>query len=70
VALLLKYFSKIELMKIAILVVGHLRNSLSNNELKQFITKFVKEFEVCDIFFTIWDKYEALVNNNDKECTF
>lgn len=46
-------------MRVGILIVGHLRTSLENNILKDFINTFRNSFYKCDVFVHTWDTYEV-----------
>lgn len=48
---------------IALLISGHLRNSLNNDTFKNIIKAFRNSFNVCDVFLHTWDKYEAQSDN-------
>jgi uncharacterized protein YlxP (DUF503 family) len=43
----------------AILITGHMRNSLQDDLLKNILEKFKNSFNICDIFVHTWDTYEA-----------
>lgn len=47
----------------AILLTGHIRNSLNDDLLKNILDKFKSSFARCDIFMHTWDTYEALSVN-------
>jgi hypothetical protein len=50
-------------MRIAILISGHIRNSLENDYLITFINLFREAFYKCDIFMHTWDTYEVTTCN-------
>lgn len=50
-------------MRIAIIIVGHLRNALDNDYLSNFINLFRESFYKCDVFMHTWDTYEVTTSN-------
>lgn len=50
-------------MRVAVLIVGHIRNSLETDDLKNFLNMLRQHFNVCDIYMHTFDTYEALTKN-------
>lgn len=50
-------------MNIAIIIVGHIRNSFKDDGLKILLNIFKENFDICDIFMHTWTTYEACTSS-------